>query len=185
MSRLFTIGHSTRPLDAFLALLQENSIRALIDVRRFPVSRRYPQYNGGSLASALEAAGVRYRHEVDLGGRRAVLPESPNAAWRNAGFRGYADHMDTPEFRAALERVLAGAREKTTVVMCAEAVPWRCHRNLIADAATARSFAVTHIVGPGQTQEHVLHDAARVRSDGTLVYPGEGAQLELDGAGGL
>lgn len=185
MSRLFTIGHSTRSLDAFLALLGENGIRALIDVRRFPASRRYPQYNGGSLANALEAAGIRYRHEVGLGGRRAVLPESPNAAWRNASFRAYADHMDTAEFRTALDRVITGARQEPTVVMCAEAVPWRCHRNLIADAATALSFAVTHILGPGQTQEHVLHEAARVRSDGTLEYPAQRAQLELDSGDGL
>jgi uncharacterized protein (DUF488 family) len=185
MTRLFTIGHSTRPLEAFLELLRENGIRTLVDVRRFPVSRRHPHYNGRSLAESLEGAGIAYRHEVDLGGRRAVQSNSPNGAWRNAGFRGYADHMDTAEFRHALERVLADAAARPTAVLCAEAVPWRCHRNLIADAAVARGLDVLHIMGSQQVQAHSLHPSARRRPDGTLEYPEAKAQLELDGADGL
>ena len=185
MSRLFTIGHSTRPLEAFLELLRENGIRTLIDVRRFPVSRRHPHYNGSSLVESLERAGIAYRHEVDLGGRRAVQSNSSNGAWRNAGFRGYADHMDTAEFRRALERVLADATAGPTAVLCAEAVPWRCHRNLLADAAVARGLDVLHIMGSQQVQAHALNPSARIRPDGTLEYPQVNAQLELDGADGL
>ena len=185
MIRLFTIGHSTRPLEAFLELLRENDIGTVIDARRFPMSRRHPHYNGDSLAESLERAGIAYRHEVDLGGRRAVRSNSPNGAWRNATFRGYADHMDTAEFRNALARVLADADAGATAVLCAEALPWRCHRNLIADAAVARGLDVLHIMGSQQLQAHTLNPSARIRPDGTLEYPQANPQLELDGADGL
>jgi uncharacterized protein (DUF488 family) len=185
MAVLFTIGHSTRALEEFIGLLEENGIRTLIDVRRFPASRRHPHFNSADLASSLGRAGIAYRHEVDAGGRRPVLPRSPNDAWRNAGFRGYADHMDTAEFRAALTRILDDARVAGTAVMCAEAVPWRCHRNLISDAAVALGFEVRHIMGAAQVQEHRLHAAARVRSDHTLEYASPETQLELGAGDGL
>lgn len=180
MPTLYTIGHSTRSIDQFAELLRENGIDTLIDVRRFPASRRHPHFGGEHLSASLRAAGIAYRHEVDAGGRRPVARDSPNTAWRNAGFRGYADYMDTAPFRAALARVLADAEAGPTAIMCAEAVPWRCHRNLIADAAVALGFDVLHIMGSGQSQAHGLHGSARVRDDGTIEYAEPAPQLELD-----
>ena len=135
---VFTIGHSTRSADELLGLLRENGIRLPVDVRRFPGLWLHPHFGSGAeLAGSLREAGIEYRHEPDLGGRRDPRPDLPNTAWRNASFRAYADHMDSPEFRAALGRLLADAEARATTVMCAEAVPWRCHRNLIADALIA------------------------------------------------
>lgn len=172
---LFTIGHSTRTLDDFIGLLRAHGIRRLIDVRRFPGSRRHPQFGGEALRAALAAVDIAYEHVEAFGGRRTPQVDSPNAAWRNASFRAYADHMATPDFRAALDALLASAEGEDVVVMCAEAVPWRCHRNLIADAATARGVAVRHITGPGSASEHKLSRDARVRRDGTVGYPAESA----------
>src|SRR4051794_4314409 len=127
---LYTIGHSTRTIEQFIALLRENGVELLVDVRRFPGSRRHPQFGIASLAASLAAEGIGYAHAEPLGGRRGgdADPSSPNTAWRNAAFRAYADYMATPPFRAALDRLIALSRERPTVIMCAEAVPWRCHR---------------------------------------------------------
>ena len=163
------MGHSTRSLDELVALLKEFEVALLADVRRFPGSRRYPHFSRDILAMRLPAAGIEYRHEADLGGRRAARPDSPNDAWRAAAFRGYADHMATREFAAALQRVIESASRRS-VLMCAEAVPWRCHRQLIGDALVAHGLDVQHILGPGQVMPHALHPQARVTSEGCVVY---------------
>ena len=168
---VFTIGHSTRTLEAFLALLDRERIRHLVDVRRFPGSRRHPHFESSALARALKAAGIEYTHAPSLGGRRKADPMSPNVGWRNASFRGYADHMATGEFRTALDDLIAAAREAPTTIMCAEAVPWRCHRTLIADALLARGLDVRHILDAA-TNPHTLTSFGRIR-DGVVIYPGE------------
>src|SRR3954447_10412927 len=152
---MYTIGHSTRPLADFLELLHENEVGRLADIRRYPGSRRYPHFSSESLAHALPEAGIAYVHMPELGGRRKPRPDSPNAAWRNEQFRGYADYMDTDEFRAAIERLLAFPER--TAIMCAEAVPWRCHRNLVADDLLRRGVRVLHILGKGSVQEHSMN----------------------------
>jgi uncharacterized protein (DUF488 family) len=165
--RVYTIGHSTRPLDELIGLLGDHGVRRLADIRRFPGSRRYPHFSRESLANSLPKAGIEYVHVVELGGRRVPLPDSPNTAWRNDQFRGYADHMATAEFQNALDRLVAS--DVPTAIMCAEAVPWRCHRNLVADELTRRGHEVIHILGPGASQRHVINPVARV-VDGHLVY---------------
>ena len=164
---VLTIGHSTRTLAELLALLAEFEATTLVDVRRFP-----------ALARSLAEAGVGYAHEPDLGGRRDPSAASVNTAWRVAAFRGYADHMASPEFRAGLERVLALSEAGRPVIMCAEAVPWRCHRQLIADTLVSRGVAVRHILGSGQERAHELNRSARPGPNGVLVYPGT-AQARL------
>jgi uncharacterized protein (DUF488 family) len=159
---LLTVGHSTRGVDELLALLGEHGVQLLVDVRRFPGSRRHPQFAREALAGSLAGAGIGYVHEVDLGGRRNPRPDSPHVAWRVAAFRGYADHMETPPFAAALDRLLLRVAGQSTVVLCAEAVPWRCHRRLIADAVTAAGVEVVHILAPGRTARHELDPAIRV-----------------------
>jgi len=168
---IFTVGHSTRPQDALIAILKEAGVELLVDVRRFPGSRRHPQFGQEALRAGLGVAGIDYRHEPDLGGRREPRPDSPNTAWRVAAFRGYADHMASRDFQSALERLVAPPRIPTAV-MCAEALPWKCHRQLIADALVARGVEVVHLLGPGQRQTHMLHPAAVGRPDGVVTYPG-------------
>jgi uncharacterized protein (DUF488 family) len=168
---VYTVGHSTRPGDALIGLLREHGVELLVDVRRYPGSRRYPQYGADALAAALAAAGIAYRHEADLGGRRRPAPDSPNTFWRNAQFRGYADHLGTDPARAALDRVAAEGAVRAIALLCAEAVPWRCHRQLIADALVIRGVEVRHILGPGRAARHVLSPGARVEPGGRLVYP--------------
>jgi uncharacterized protein (DUF488 family) len=177
VSTLYTIGHSTRSFDEFLALLRAHGIRRLVDVRRFPGSRRYPHFGQAALAAALPEAGIEYVHEEALGGRREAeaAEDSPNRAWRSASFRAYADYMASDAFRGALDRVLGAARETPTAVMCAEAVPWRCHRQLIADAAVARGWRVLHVLDERRADEHALRAEARVLEDGTVIYPGAAA----------
>lgn len=177
MATVFTIGHSTRGVHELIELLREHGVRTLVDVRRFPGSRRNPQFGQEALSAALAAAGVEYAHEPDLGGYRKGREDSPNTAWRTRGFRAYADHMDSPEFREALTRLIGRAEARSTAIMCAEAVPWRCHRQLISDALTARGVEVRHILGPGRADAHELNPAARVRDDGGLVYPEAGEDL--------
>jgi uncharacterized protein (DUF488 family) len=173
---IFTIGHSTRTIDQFIALLQREGIRHLVDVRRFPASRRYPHFDSAALAASLEAVGISYEHAPALGGRRPSVPGSRNVGWRNASFRGYADHMATADFQRALDGLVAAAAQRPTVVMCAEAVPWRCHRTLIADAVIARGVRVRDILD-AKTSDHVLTSFAVVRNGG-VEYPGvEGADL--------
>lgn len=179
MAPVFTIGHSTRTLEEFIELLRENRIDTLVDVRRYPGSRRYPHFGGEQLPLHLARAGVAYVHEDALGGRRAPKPDSRNDVWRNAQFRGYADHMGSSEFRAALERLIERAATKRQVIMCAEAVPWRCHRQMIADALVARGVSVRHIIQAGSVKEHVLNEHARVLADGHLVYSTAGPQMDL------
>jgi uncharacterized protein (DUF488 family) len=173
-----TIGHSTRPIDELIALLGESGVELLVDVRRFPVSRRHPQFGKDRLALALADVEIGYRHEPDLGGHRTPRQDSPNTAWREPAFRGYADHMDSPEFRDAVGRVLGRAALTPIVVMCAEADPRRCHRQLLADALVVRGAEVRHILGPGSLEGHVLHPKARLLSEGRIVYDG-GRQLPL------
>jgi len=165
--RIYTIGHSTRHLDELIGLLGDHGVGRLADIRRFPGSRRYPHFSRESLANSLPRAGIEYMHVVELGGRRDPLPDSPNTAWRNDQFRGYADHMASAEFQNALDRMLAS--DVPTAIMCAEAVPWKCHRNLVADELTRRGHEVIHILGPGASQRHVINPVARV-VDGHLVY---------------
>jgi uncharacterized protein (DUF488 family) len=174
-----TIGHSTRPIEDFIALLRENGVASLVDVRRFPGSRMNPQYNMEALQASLDQAGIAYRHAPDLGGRRGVNPDSDNTAWRNSGFRGYADWMATDTFMAALETLIENAADHATAVMCAEAVPWHCHRNLLADALLLRGTSVIHILDAGQTRPHELHEAARKDERGRVIYPANGQQIEL------
>jgi uncharacterized protein (DUF488 family) len=166
---VYTVGHSTRPLADFLALLAAHGVAGIADVRSYPASRRHPHFARAALAEALAAAGLRYDWLPALGGRRRARPDSPHTAWRAAGFRGYADHMDTPEFHAGLARLLALAAERPTAVLCAEAVPWRCHRQLIADALVVRHVAVIHLLAPDAVRRHTLSPLARVEGE-RLVY---------------
>jgi uncharacterized protein (DUF488 family) len=165
---ILTIGHSTRPLDDFIALLRENGVERLADIRRYPGSRRYPHFSSESLAQVLPEHGIAYVHMPELGGRRKPQPDSPNGAWRNEQFRGYADYMGTAAFRDAMERLLAFP--ETTAVMCAEAVPWRCHRNLVADDLLRRGIPVRHILGPHSVKEHEMNPHARIDGD-RVIYP--------------
>jgi uncharacterized protein (DUF488 family) len=178
---IYTIGHSTRSAAEFLALLLEHGIALLTDVRRFPASRRHPQFSRQALEESLREHGIDYLHEPDLGGRRTPRPDSPNTAWRVAAFRGYADHMASAEFQAALGRLIANGAQKPTVILCAEALPWRCHRRLIADALVARGLPVLDIFAPGKVEAHALNPDARQLPDGRLLYPaGGGEQGRLD-----
>lgn len=168
---VYTIGHSILSFDDFLAQLRVHGIAAIADVRRFPASRRHPHFAREALARTLAAHDVAYAWLPALGGRRRAVPGSPHVGWRSAAFRAYADHMDTPEFAAGLAELLAGAATRETAVMCAEAVPWRCHRQLIADALVARGIDVRHVVGPRSAEPHRLTPFARL--DGTrVVYDG-------------
>lgn len=176
--RVFTVGHSTRSIEEFVELLSYNGIARVIDIRTIPKSRRNPQFNTDVLADALKARGIGYVHLKSLGGLRHPRKDSVNAAWRNPSFRGYADYMQTLEFEDALARALALAREKPSVLMCAEAVPWRCHRSLVADALTARGVSVAHITSKSRAAPHKMTPFARV--EGTKVtYPGDGEQAAL------
>ncbi|MEX5217273.1 MAG: DUF488 domain-containing protein [Nitrospira sp.] len=202
MPTIFTIGHSTRSVEEFLDLLKPHGIQLLVDVRRFPASRRYPHFNGASLAQSLKDAGIQYHHMPGLGGRRPTRRDSPNTGWRNTGFRGYADYMQTDEFWEALEELMgcaetrpypisptrpgraetrpypisparpgrAETRPYPTVIMCAEAVPWRCHRNLISDALVTKGWRVLHILSATRMDTHTLTSFAKVSAH-KLLYP--------------
>ncbi|EIL97928.1 hypothetical protein RHOFW104T7_06495 [Rhodanobacter thiooxydans] len=174
---IWTIGHSTRTLQEFLGLLGEYRIEAIADVRRFPGSRRYPYFASDALAATLPAHGIAYQWMPRLGGRRKVLPGSPNTAWRNASFQGYADYTATAEFAAGLAELLTLAAGKRTSMMCAEAVWWRCHRSIIADVLKLRGIEVVHIIDAAHTTVHPYTSAARV-VDGRLSYaPAQDALL--------
>ncbi len=166
---IFTIGHSTHSAEAFLELLGPHNVCQIVDVRKLPGSRRYPHFNAGAMREWLTEAGIAYVHEPGLGGRRQSLGESPNTFWKNASFRAYADYMRTPEFDAALDRLLNAAAARTTAIMCSEAVPWRCHRQLIADSLVARGVEVRDILGAA-AKLHTLHAHAQVEADGHLLY---------------
>ena len=190
--RIWTIGHSTRTIDDFISLLKENEIDLLADVRAWPSSKRYAHFNKDVLAESLNVHGIRYQHFPELGGKRKSKPDSRNTAWRNASFRGYADYMETEQFRKGIERLLdiagqgaatrAAAEAKNDeweavtprpiAIMCAEAVWWRCHRSLIADYLKARGVEVLHILGANKVDPHPYTPAARI-VNGELSYEAE------------
>jgi uncharacterized protein (DUF488 family) len=170
---LWTIGHSTRPIEEFVGLRQTHGIHVLADVRITPYSRHNPQFHSDALAKSLAAAGIQYRHMPALGGRRKTRPDSVNVGWRNESFRGYADYMQTREFWNALDDLMATAQHLPLAIMCAEAVPWRCHRTLISDALVSRGWTVRHIISPNSLQTHTLTPFAKLEA-GRLTYPAEG-----------
>ena len=167
---LWTIGHSTKPINEFLSLLKTHGIQQLIDVRTIPRSRHNPQYNNEALAKSLRDEDLSYKHMPKLGGLRKPKKDSINTGWRNESFRGYADYMQTDEFQRALEELIAHGTSKKTAIMCAEAVPWRCHRSLIADALTIRGWDVRHIMSETKADRHQLASFAAVEN-GELRYP--------------
>jgi uncharacterized protein (DUF488 family) len=173
---MYTIGHSTLPIESFLAILKDNGVRWLVDVRTIPKSRHNPQFAQENLEGSLKAVKIDYRWQPSLGGLRHARKDSINMGWRNASFRGYADYMQTPEFAAALDELLAGSPHEETAIMCAEAVPWRCHRSLIADALAVRGIEVEDIYynakGHSRHEAHKLTPFARVKGE-RLWYPPE------------
>jgi len=174
---IYTVGHSTRSAQQLLTLLRKAEIKLVADVRAFPSSRRYPQFNRDALAEWLTEAGLRYVHMPGLGGRRKPAPGSPNTGWREIAFQGYADYMASDEFHGAVAALEKAAREQPTAIMCAEAVWWRCHRRLISDALTARGWRVEHL-GVGQPPPvHELPDFSVLEQDGTVTYPPRQATL--------
>ena len=175
---LLTIGHSNHPHDTFLSALTAHGVRRLVDVRRFPSSRRFPHFNAKPLALALEDAGITYRHMAPLGGRREPAPSSPHGAIKDPLLRSYADHMATTEFREALEELVEIAAARRTAIMCAEADPNRCHRRLIADALTLRGLKVLHILDETTSEAHVLPPYLRTEG-GELVYDGGALMIDF------
>ncbi|HEY2413519.1 MAG TPA: DUF488 domain-containing protein [Pirellulaceae bacterium] len=172
MPTLWTIGHSNRPLADFLSLLTENKIESLADVRLLPGSRRHPQFDQDALATSLADANVTYTHFRALGGRRTKRAgSSPNSAWQVAAFAAYADYMLTPEFRAAFAELRELAETRRTAIMCAESLPWRCHRRLIADQFLATGWQVRDIIGPHNTKSHNLPSFAKIQNN-QVTYPG-------------
>ena len=171
MTTVWTIGHSTRSAEQFIHILTSQRIEALVDVRSFPGSRRYPHFNKPELSEILRDAGIEYSHSPELGGRRKPNPNSKNTAWKNASFRAYADHMESNEFEKGIEGLLKLSQAKRAAVMCAEAVWWRCHRSLISDYLKAKEVEVIHIVDEKTTQPHPYTSAARI-VDGRLNYEG-------------
>lgn len=169
--QVWTIGHSTRSIGEFISTLASQQIETLIDVRSFPGSRRYPQFNKDPLAESLAAAGVTYLHMPELGGRRSARKDSHNTALRNAGFRGYADYMETDAFRDGIRRLIEIAKTSRTSIMCAEALWWRCHRSLISDYLKSEGTEAIHILDAGKIEPHHYTPAARI-IDGELSYQG-------------
>ncbi|MGH7895906.1 MAG: DUF488 family protein [Candidatus Binatia bacterium] len=175
---VYTLGHSTLPIDVFLRLLHEHGIRGLADVRRFPASRRHPHFSGEALSATLAQGGIAYEWLPALGGRRAARPDSPHTGWRVEPFRGYADHLETPEFASGIARLVDFAGARTTAIMCAEAVPWRCHRQILSDALVVRGVAVRHIYS-GNVAPHRTTSFARL--DGERLVYDRGEQGRLPG----
>jgi uncharacterized protein (DUF488 family) len=167
---VFTIGHSTRPIEEFIRLLRAHGVQRVIDVRKIPRSRHNPQFDRAQLSPALHRARIHYRHLPGLGGLRKAARESHNTGWRNASFRGYADYMETPLFSASLDRLIAMSKRESVVLMCAEAVPWRCHRSLIADALSVRGVEVLEITSGIRARPHILTPWARVVGT-QITYP--------------
>jgi uncharacterized protein (DUF488 family) len=175
---VLTIGHSTRTLETFIKLLQAHEVQLLVDVRTIPRSRRNPQFNQETLPGALSSAGIKYAHLEGLGGLRHPRRGSPNTGWRNASFRGYADYLGTAEFETNLERLVEMAKSQTVAILCAEAVPWRCHRSLISDALLVRGIEVRHITGLRRADLHTLTPWAKV--EGTrITYPAAEGALQF------
>jgi Uncharacterized conserved protein len=168
--KLWTLGHSTHSIEEFLELLRAHGIRQLVDIRTLPGSRRHPQFNQENLEASLGAANIKYRHMKGLGGLRKPKADSINTGWKNSGFRGYADYMQTAEFEEQLKRLLEWSEELPTAVMCAEALPWKCHRSLLADALDAHKVEVRHIMSKTQATPHHRTKFAKVKK-GKLSYP--------------
>lgn len=167
---IWTIGHSTRAIGDFIAALAAHDIKLVADVRLLPGSKRYPHFNSDALAAALPSSGIGYEHFRELGGRRKARPDSQNTAWRNDSFRGYADYMETAEFAAGIDRLLASAAAAgPTAIMCAEVVWWRCHRGLVSDYLKARGVEVIHILDAQKAEPHLWTSAANI-VDGRLSY---------------
>ena len=171
MRAIFTIGHSTHSIEEFVCLLEAHGVEQLIDIRTVPRSRTNPQFNQDALPQSLKEAGIGYLHMPALGGLRHARANSPNTAWRNASFRGYADYMQTAEFAAAIDSLVERGSSRQVAIMCAEAVPWRCHRSLVADALFARGVPVENILGVARRQPHKLTPFARVEGP-RVWYPG-------------
>jgi uncharacterized protein (DUF488 family) len=182
---VLTIGHSTHPLDEFAHMLQAHAVKRVVDIRTVPRSRRNPQYSGDTLPDGLRPFGIDYTHLPGLGGLRHTRRDSPNAGWHNLSFRGYADHMATVEFADALETLLALARDERTAMMCAEAVPWRCHRRLVGDALLVRGIVVEDILSATRRTPHTLTPWAHV--EGTRITypptPAEATNADANGEG--
>lgn len=177
IEQIWTIGHSTRAIDEFIALLQANEIKLIADVRLLPGSKRYPQFNNESLADSLCKAGIKYEHFPELGGRRKPRPDSRNTAWRNDAFRGYADYIETSEFEYGIARLLKLAQQSgRSAIMCAEAVWWHCHRSLISDFLKVRGVDVIHITDAKKTEPHPFTSAARI-VEGALTYASDQGEL--------
>ena len=173
---IWTVGHSTLPLDEFVALLEAHGIEAVVDVRRFPGSRRNPQFNSEALRASLPGHGIEYHWIPELGGRRRPSPDSPNTAWRNEAFRGYADHMASAEFARGLDKLFEVSGRLRTTIMCAEVLWWRCHRALISDELTARGIRVQHIADAQHATGHALTPPARI-VEGHVTYAAEQESL--------
>lgn len=178
MPAIYTIGHSTRPLEALIEILKAHGVQSLADVRRYPGSRRLPWFNAANFAEALPQAGIAYLPFPALGGRRRPASDSPNSGWRSASFRGYADYMQTREFTDALGLLISEARKVPTVIMCAEAVPWRCHRSLIADALILKGWQVRDILTAAPPAEHKLTPFLKaINGQPTYPHPDEPGSL--------
>jgi len=170
INNLLTVGHSTHPIGEFIELLKEHGVKEIVDVRSVPKSRYCPQFNSDALSESLQKADIRYTHIEKLGGLRHSRKDSINTGWRNASFRGYADYMATPEFSEGLDALTRIARSRETAIMCAEAVPWRCHRSLIADAMTEKGWTVRDILSAKAPSLHRLTPFLKV-VNGQLIYP--------------
>jgi uncharacterized protein (DUF488 family) len=171
MGSILTVGHSNRPLAEFIGILQAHGVARILDVRRYPVSRKWPHFDAAALSAGLAASGIDYAGLPELGGRRRPRPDSPHAAWREEGFRGYADFMDTPEFAVGLARAMALGEELPSALLCAEALPWKCHRSLVADSLVARGWEVRDAFSAREARLHRLPEFAR--TEGTrVVYDG-------------
>jgi uncharacterized protein (DUF488 family) len=170
MHTIYTIGHSTRTIEQFIELLRAHGIEELVDVRTIPRSRHNPQFGTEELAASMQQAGIAYKHLGKLGGLRHTSKDSVNLGWQNTSFRGFADHMSTPEFQAGLDELKSLAEKKTVAIMCAEAVSWRCHRSLIADALTVQGWQVLHIQSRKTASPHEPTPFLKVQ-DGKITYP--------------
>jgi uncharacterized protein (DUF488 family) len=175
---IYTIGHAARSWAEFVDLLHHQGITLLVDIRRFPGSRHAPQFNEETMRAALADEGIGYQHLPDLGGRRRALPDSPNTAWRHPSFRGYADYMETSEFQASLHELIELAQTERVAIMCAEAVWWKCHRSMVADALLAKGWQVWHILDDGEPRTHRFTAPARL-VDGALTYRPDLQQVRL------
>ena len=171
--KIFTIGHSTRPVNEFIRLLQAHGVKRVVDIRTIPRSRHNPQFNSEDLAESLRDAGIGYQSMKELGGLRHAKRDSINTAWKNASFRGFADYMQTLDFAAAIEALVKIAADRPTAIMCAEALPWRCHRSMVADALVARGIGVEHILSATRAQPHEITPFARIRG-AEITYPLQG-----------